>query len=278
MIVSIHNMQPEISVIIPSYKPGNYITECLMSLAAQTISKDLFEVIVILNGCDEPWRSDLASLLEKLRSEYGMSGQLLHSDIGNVSNARNMGLAQAQGNYICFIDDDDYVSEKYLERLYEKADKYTVPLCRPYSFKDDDRSELRYSIADEYHRRFPYGRQPFYKAKKFFQGPCMKLIHRDIIGDRLFDTRFTNGEDSIFMFLISDRLRYVDFTLGDAVYYRRVRQQSAHSQMHDRKIRFKAAWNKMRMFTGYYFAAPRRYSLRFYLTRLLACVKTIINR
>ena len=117
MIVSIHNMQPEISVIIPSHKPGNYITECLMSLAAQTISKDLFEVIVILNGCDEPWRSDLASLLEKLRSEYGMSARLLHSDIGNVSNARNMGLAQAQGNYICFIDDDDYVSEKYLERL-----------------------------------------------------------------------------------------------------------------------------------------------------------------
>ena len=151
-------------------------------------------------------------------------------------------------------------------------------MMSPEPFKDDDRSELRYSIADEYHRRFPYGRQPFYKAKKFFQGPCMKLIHRDIIGDRLFDTRFTNGEDSMFMFLISDRLRYVDFTLGDAVYYRRVRQQSAHSQMHDRKIRFKAAWNKMRMFTGYYFAAPRRYSLRFYLTRLLACVKTIINR
>lgn len=271
-------MQPEISVIIPSYKPGNYITECLMSLAAQTIPKDLFEVIVILNGCDEPWLSDLTSLLDKLNREYGMSGRLLHSDMGNVSNARNMGLAQAQGNYICFIDDDDYVSKTYLERLLEKADKDTVPLCRPQSFRDEDRSELRYSIADEYHRRSPYGRQPFYKARKFFQGPCMKLIHRDIIGDRQFDTRFTNGEDSMFMFLISDRLRYVDFTPADAVYYRRVREQSAHSQMHDRKVRFRAARNKMRMFTEYYFAAPRRYSLRFYLTRLLACVKTIINR
>ena len=270
------DMTPKISVIIPSFKPDNYINECLTSLAVQTLSKESYEVIVILNGCNEPWKSNLESLIEKLEIEHGMCGSLLHNEWGNVSNARNIGLSQAKGEYICFIDDDDYVSDTYLDELLKKADKETVALCHPVSFRDKDNALLPYSIADEYFKRKQYGRQPFYKAKKFFQGPCMKLIHRDIIGDRLFDTRFTNGEDSIFMFLISDRIRWVDYTPEDAVYYRRVRNQSAHFAL-NRKNRYKSAWNKMRMFTKYYFSAPCSYNLKFYITRLLACIKTIID-
>ena len=271
-------MQPEISVIIPSFKPGNYITECLKSLAVQTFPKESFEVIVILNGCDEPWRSKLESLLNELRNEYGLNACLLHSILGNVSNARNIGLAQAQGNFICFIDDDDYVSDTYLDRLFEKADKDTVSLCHPVSFNDEDKGRLQYSIENEYYRCKSKGRQPYYKARKFFQGPCMKLIHRDIIGDRQFDTRFTNGEDSMFMFLISDRIQWVDFTSEDAVYFRRVRPQSAYfSLKNDHKKRIKVACDKLRMFTKYYAAAPSSYNLRFYLTRVMACVKNILN-
>lgn len=270
-------MPPKISVIIPSFKPDNYIKECLVSLALQTISKELFEVIVILNGCDEPWKSNLSSLLERLETEYGMHGVLLHSDWGNVSNARNMGLAMAKGEYICFIDDDDYVSPTYLKELLAKSNQDTVALCHPISFRDKKFNKLPYGISNEYYKRKPYGRQPFHKAKKFFQGPCMKLIHRDIIGNRLFDTRFTNGEDSMFMFLISDRIRYVDFTDEDAIYYRRIRSGSAQSALRSYKKRFQVAGNKMRMFTKYYFTNPFRYSFLFYLTRMIACFKTIIN-
>ena len=269
-------MPPKISVIIPSFKPDNYIKECLASLAYQTLSKELFEVIVILNGCDEPWKSDLSSILEKLETGYGMHGVLLHSDWGNVSNARNMGLDMAKGEYICFIDDDDYVSPIYLKELLDKSDPDTIALCHPISIRDKYYNKLPYGISDEYNRRKPYGRQPFHKTRKFFQGPCMKLIHKDIIGDRRFDTRFTNGEDSIFMFLISDRIKWVDFTDDDAIYFRRVRSQSAHFSL-SRKNRIRSAWNKMRMFTKYYFAAPRNYNTKFYLTRLLASVKTLLN-
>ena len=44
-----------ISVIIPTYKPGNYIIECLKSLANQTLSPNCFEIIIVLNGCREPY-------------------------------------------------------------------------------------------------------------------------------------------------------------------------------------------------------------------------------
>lgn len=272
-------MSPIITVIIPSFKPDDYIDDCLTSLAVQSISKDSFEVIVILNGCDEPWKSRINSTLENLRTKHELNGLLLHTDIGNVSNARNIGITHSHGDYICFIDDDDLVSSTYLERLLAKVDENTVSLCHPLSFKDQINNILpSYSITDEYIRRKPYGHQQFWKARKFFQGPCMKMIHKDIIGNRRFDTRFKNGEDSIFMFLISDRIKWVDFTEEDAVYYRRIRTQSAHSATHNHKIRLKEAWNKMRMFTKYYFSAPFKYNAWFYITRILACFKTIINR
>ena len=271
-------MHPEISVIIPSFKPDEYIDKCLASLAVQSLSIELFEAIIILNGCEEPWKSRITTLLNKLQTEHGMSGVFLQTDFGNVSNARNMGIAKAKGNFICFIDDDDYVSPTFLEKLLDKADKNTVSLCHPVSFRNEDNSVLPYCIEDEYTERKPYGHQPFYKARKFFQGPCMKLIHKDIIGDRLFDTRFRNGEDSIFMFLISDRIRWIDFTEEDAIYYRRIRPQSAQSAMQNHKTRLKSACDKMRMFTKYYFSAPLHYNLWFYTTRMLACINTIIKR
>ena len=269
-------MRPRISVIIPSFKPDNYIDACLASLAVQTIPKESFEVIVILNGCEEPWKTNLSQLLERFRIEHGMCGILLHSDWGNVSNARNMGLAKAKAEYICFIDDDDYVSPTFLEKLLDKANERTISLCHPIAFNDKDNNIASYVITDEYLRHKPNGLQRFYKAKKYFQGPWMKLIHKDIIGNRMFDTRFTNGEDSMFMFLISDRMKWIDFTDDDAIYYRRIRAGGAHYSQ-SRKKRHISAWNKFRMFTKYYFSAPWRYNFWFYITRLVACVKTAIK-
>ena len=270
-------MIPRISVIIPSFKPDKYIDDCLKSLAVQTLPKDSYEVIVILNGCNEPWKTRIDALLTQLKNDYALNSELFRTDMGNVSNARNIGIDNAKGEYICFVDDDDYVSETYLEQLLAKADKDTVSLCRPVSFMDGTNERLPYCIAHEYDKRSPHGRQPFYKAKKYFQGPCMKMIHRDIIGDRRFDIRFSNGEDSMFMFLISDRIRWIEYAPQDAVYYRRIRKGSAQSAMKDRKKRYQAAWNKMRMFSKYYFSAPFRYNFLFYITRMLAGIKTIIG-
>lgn len=270
-------MPLNISVIIPTFKPDDYIDDCLESLAVQTIPKDSYEVIVILNGCNEPWKTRISSILDQSHNTYGLDSHLIQTELGNVSNARNIGIDIAKGEYICFIDDDDYVSPTYLERLLAKAGKEIVPLSRPVSFKDGTYEHLPYCIADEFKRRSPYGRQHIGKARKYFQGPCMKLIHKDIIGNRRFDTRFTNGEDSMFMFLISDRIRWVDFANDDAIYFRRIRKGSAQSAMNDRNKRIQAAYNKMRMFSKYYFSAPFRYNFFFYLTRMMAGIKTIIG-
>ena len=111
----------KISVIIPTYKPQSYLWECLDSLVQQTLSKECFEVILVLNGCTEPYKSAIEEYIaEKMQ---GMNVNFIHTEMGGVSNARNVALDAAVGEYITFLDDDDYISDCMLSELYEVANK-----------------------------------------------------------------------------------------------------------------------------------------------------------
>ena len=216
----------KISVIIPTYKPKDYLWECLDSLAAQTFAKEDFEVILVLNGCDDPYKSQIEKYIKEHNGSLNL--KFLHTLQGGVSNARNMALDYAEGRFICFIDDDDYVSETYLERLYDKADEDTIVISDTFYFED---GKAETQIPDRMTELFgimsPDGKAEYMKGRRFLFNGCMKLIPASMISGRHFDTSFSIGEDCLFMFMISDRLKYIDFTSADAIYYRRVRPDSA---------------------------------------------------
>jgi hypothetical protein len=102
----------------------------------------------------------------------------------------------------------------------------------------------------------------------------MKLIHRDTIGEQRFDTRFASGEDSLFIFAISNRLHKIAFTDTQAVYYRRIRQGSASSTLEW----YQRVRNSMRIAHQYtrIYTSGTGYSLSFYITRLLGALRSII--
>ena len=102
----------KISVIIPTYQPKDYLWECLNSLTSQTISKDDYEVIIVLNGCDEPYKSQIQSYID---AKEGFHFSLIQTDVPGVSNARNIGLDKSKGEYISFIDDDPWVFTKSVD-------------------------------------------------------------------------------------------------------------------------------------------------------------------
>lgn len=224
----------KISVIIPTYKPQAYLWECLDSLVAQTFSKEDFEVVLVLNGCTEPWKSQIQEYIDTKMK--GMNVKFIHTEQGGVSNARNIALDVAQGEYVTFIDDDDYVSKTFLASSYSIADNETVVLCKPYAFEDGKPEvQRKYRITDSYYKLRHKGKINHPRARKFFSGPWMKLIPMSFIQGRHFDTRFKNGEDSLFMFLISDRYKDVVFAEEDAVYFRRYRTGSAVTTSRSRK-------------------------------------------
>ena len=117
----------EISVIIPTYKPGEYISDCLSSLGEQDFPVSDYEVIIVLNGCDMPYRS----MLEDIITDKGyVNVRVIQTDEPGVSNARNIGIDNAKGKYLLFIDDDDWVAgNDYLSSMHAMTDLHTVVVC-----------------------------------------------------------------------------------------------------------------------------------------------------
>lgn len=111
-----------ISIIIPVYNAEKYLEKCFSSILNQTY--DNFEVICVDDGsidnskaiCNE-W------CLKDSRFRY------VYQDNEGVSVARNAGVEKAKGEYICFVDADDYIDEHYLEYLLEIIDNHDAVIC-----------------------------------------------------------------------------------------------------------------------------------------------------
>ena len=99
---------PKISIVVPVYKAESFLHVCVNSILAQTYTD--FELILVDDGspddsgvlCDEFASSD-----DRIR--------VLHKKNGGVSSARNLGMSVASGEWLCFIDSDDFVDQTYLE-------------------------------------------------------------------------------------------------------------------------------------------------------------------
>lgn len=265
----------KISVIIPTYKPQEYIWECLDSLYCQTLDKSKFEIILVLNGCDEPWRGKIETWIA---SHTGLNINFVQTDTPGVSNARNIGLSQAKGEYITFIDDDDYVSSEYLQRLLDASAKDAVVLADSRAFIDGKTSYIEFSCHKAYVRCAKCEDQNILHVRAIFDGPCMKLIPKNFIHGIFFDTKITNGEDSLFMFEISRNVKKLQYASEDAIYYRRYRINSAFTQS-----RPKSYWVRNTMlicgkYLKIWLSHPFSYNICWVVNRFLAAFKTLICR
>lgn len=178
--------------------------------------------------------------------------------------------SNAKGIFITFIDDDDLISPVYLQELYEKASPDTISLCYPYAFNDGKiEIQLPYGITDAYSYCIEHKCNKLSsRVRKYFSGPCMKLIPMSFIQDRRFDVRFKNGEDCIFMFLISDKFKRMAFTSKLAIYYRRFREGSAVTTKRPKKEEMINSLKCMTQYTKIFFRG--NYSMYFYCSRIIA--------
>lgn len=100
----------KVSIIIPVYNSEQYLTECLNSVVSQTY--DSINLILIDDGS-----SDASG---KICDGFASSDpriRVIHTENQGVSEARNTGIAESSGDYVCFVDSDDYVAPDYIEYL-----------------------------------------------------------------------------------------------------------------------------------------------------------------
>lgn len=112
----------EISIIIPVYNVERYLKKCMDSILVQSFQD--FEVILVNDGSVD----ESGSLCEEYARKYA-NIRAIHKENEGVAAARNTGIEASRGEYITFIDPDDYVEKHYLEVLYRIITKQTADLA-----------------------------------------------------------------------------------------------------------------------------------------------------
>ena len=259
-----------ISVIIPTYKPGSYLWECLDSLVKQTFPKNDFEVLIVLNGCTEPWKSEIENFIASKMSS--MNVNFIHTEKAGVSNARNIGLDNACGEYLTFIDDDDIVSRNYLENLFKISSSSCIGCSNSYCFVEDV-NEMNSNFVSKAYSNCDTKIFSMYHYRSFLSAPWAKLIHKDIIKKHRFSVGLKKSEDSLFCMCISPNIRDMKLASTDTIYYQRIRLGSAMRAKQSIGIILKEHLYIEWKYISEWCKRPFDYNLLFVLSRIVACGK-----
>lgn len=126
-----------ISIIVPVYNVEKYVSRCVESLISQTYSN--IQIIVVNDGTKDHSR-EIVKQYQKNDSRI----ELYDKENGGLSDARNYALNYVRGEYICFVDSDDYVSSDYVKKLFSLFDTDIDIACGGFEyFYDDQRTETK---------------------------------------------------------------------------------------------------------------------------------------
>ena len=124
---------PELSIIVPVHNTKNYLPACIDSILAQSFTN--FELILI----DDESTDGSGSLCDKYAQQDSRI-KVIHQKNAGAASARNTGVRQAQGKYICFVDSDDMIAPDYCRTLYDLLDgtQFDLSVCGSCRFKREN--------------------------------------------------------------------------------------------------------------------------------------------
>ena len=222
-----------ISVIIPVYNVEEYLRECVDSVLSQTYEN--YEIILVDDGSTDN--------SGKICDEYAKNSKItvIHKENGGLSDTRNKGLELAKGEYIYFLDSDDFIVSETFEELVSaitKADADFV-FFDSLSFEDEGRN---YNIEQRYVRKNDYGTQngaacllELLKNRDYHSAVPLCFIKKKMLSNS--GLRFVEGiyyEDSIFtydLFMLSETVTHCK----KAYYHRRYRKSSIMTSKKNKK-------------------------------------------
>lgn len=201
-----------ISVIVPIYNVENYLDKCIKSIINQAYSN--LEIILVNDGSTD-------SCLEKCEEWKKKDKRIvvINKKNGGLSSARNAGLDICKGNYIVFIDSDDYIHPEMIEKLYNNSKKYNsdVSICNYYI--DDEKNT--YSNKGDYkdfivseNKKYDY----LYNKYQIMTIIAWNKIYKREIFENL---RYPNGkihEDEYIIFDVLERAKVISY-MSEPLYY-----------------------------------------------------------
>ena len=222
---------PKVSIIVPIYNVQRYINECLNNLINQTLKE--IEIILINDGSTDNTFNRLKSYLEDKKIIF------IEQAHQGVANARNTGLDFVMGEYIAFVDSDDYIEENMLEITYNLAKKDNIDII-----------EFKHTIFQRKRREKPIENNQteigiIYNIKNIWQNIRVelwnKLYKSEIIKKN--NIKFLPeiyGEDLCFNLMLFPRINLVKKLNSTFYHYRRRKGQITL------KLKNNEKWEKMK--------------------------------
>lgn len=196
----------KVSIIVPAYNVENYIERCIESLVNQTLQE--IEIIIVNDGSTDGTKYKI----EKFILAYPEKIKYLEKTNGGLSDARNYGIPSACGEYIGFVDSDDYVELNMFEEMYKKA-----------KAENSDMVECDFIWEYPNKQRIDTGRIYGSKKEAFIYARVVawnKLIKRETLEKS--NIKFPKGlryEDTEFFYKLLPSLEKISFVKTPMVHY-----------------------------------------------------------
>ena len=131
------SVPPAVSIIVPVYNTERFLNRCIDSVLAQTYSD--WELLLVDDGSTD----SSGSICDEYATQDSRI-RVFHKENGGVSSARNLGLDYARGEWITFVDSDDYIAPDMIEKLYEtqKRNNADITVCG-YRWVDKEGKNLK---------------------------------------------------------------------------------------------------------------------------------------
>ena len=251
-------MMAKVSVIVPVYNVEKYLTKCLDTLVNQTL-KDI-EIIIVNDGATD----NSAAVIDSFVYKYPQIISLKKTN-GGLSDARNFGLAYATGEYIGFVDSDDYVDIDMYEKLYAKA-------------KEED-SDI---VECDLHHVFPDGTIDTEVGERIQDKKQMLMMGRSVVWNKIYrrewlektEIKFPKGfiyEDVEFFCKLVPHIRKYSYVDSASIYYVQ-REESINNKQSLKTLHIltvlehiKEYYQKQVLYDEY------KEALEFLFTRILLC-------
>ena len=233
----------KVSVIVPVYNAEKYIKRCLDSILAQSFRD--FEVLLIDDGSTDN--------SGKICDEYALNDnriRVIHNENCGVAASRNVGIKEAQGDYIAFVDSDDYIESDMLEIMVARAEKYNsdIVMCNYFTDEGGKITKAQMSYKEVYDGADVVKNELLYLYYTDYHNGLYslwnKLIKKSIYysNDIFFDESLKRGEDAWFVFQCLKHCKRVD-CIPEAFYYYYQNQSSIMHSIYDDQYE---QWVKMR--------------------------------
>ena len=231
---------PLISIIIPYYNSVEYLKRCVDSLTSQTYQN--LEILLIDDGSGD----ESASLADSLADD-DLRVKSFHLPHKGVSAARNAGIERASGEYIMFIDSDDWMSPQIIRRMWTLRQKTDADLvtCELKRAEEMDEffspSHLKYTVydKDDYLRLF-------FKIgnNEWVHFPVAKLYTRSLLPSPLYPEDIRVGEDVLGTYLALKKTKKIA-RLREIGYYYFLNPQSATSSFSEKDFDLLSVWDQV---------------------------------